>query len=585
MGVPGLCASLRTFAHADTLDGDVVTIDGPALAYHVLHLCRANGVNLPSYDFLGHVATYWLDKLVLHGITVSIFFDGYLPESKLKVRISRMNRLYIQLCNLYESTAQGCPASYVVQDAAEPDFKLFEVDVRAAKKLIDPCFLVPAIIDALQKHEKYRIVTQVVPGEADQFCADDVCKQDGTVLTSDSDLLVHNLGHGRVAFFRDLRENDISRITFTSFVPEKIFETIGLRYPEKALQLAYERQLSPRATFSQIVLKSSRPCSRSTAYLDFQNHFIPSKSSNLWEDETCKLPSLRSSDPRISEMILNFHLLRKEESALSPIRMFLPPLLECPALKSAWDPSACIRQLAYSLVGHSIISVDDHNVQEFRRVQTLSSSGRKIPLLSLSLMKHRMEEILSCSSKLKGFYNCGNYQFWIALGIAMEMSDSQRQGNISSAVLEIYDRDHEIYPVSILTHVSWTDIHIYAQVQGILYSFRILQQVLDCVEQPLKEAVAVIEDVCSILGQLTPVAYFPDFHDSLRAVKELYSGGILENIMDNTLVTTEKESSQSGCNDSDTESEATDENSPNDCAVSSTISLHRNNMFSSLFVD
>lgn len=70
MGVSHLYNSFRPFAHADILDGDVVTIDGPALAYHVLHLCRANGVNLPSYGFLGDVATSWLDKLVLHGISV-----------------------------------------------------------------------------------------------------------------------------------------------------------------------------------------------------------------------------------------------------------------------------------------------------------------------------------------------------------------------------------------------------------------------------------------------------------------------------------------------------------------------------------
>ncbi|KAG5928897.1 hypothetical protein E4U42_007764 [Claviceps africana] len=516
-------------------------------------------------------------------ISRSIFFDGYLPDAKLDVRTDRMNRLYTKLEDLYESNLHGCPASYVTQEAAGPDLKLFE-DVTAGDRLVNPSFLVPSVIDALKNHEKYQSVTQLVPGEADQFCADDVCEQGGTVLTSDSDLLARNLGHGRVAFFGDLRENDSSKITFKSFVPEKIFETIGLKYPEKALQLAYERQISPRAKFSEIVLRSSRDLSPSAGYLVFQSRYASLTSSSLWKSGKCKLPSLKYSDPRLSEMMLNFHLLRQEESTPLPVRMFLPTLLESPALKSAWDPSTCIRQLAYSLVRYSTITGDDHSVQEFRRIENLPSKGRKIPLLPLSLIKHRMEEIVSCGTKLKSFYNCGDYQFWIALGIAMEMLDSQRQG-VAPVALHIYERSRDLHPPSTSTHVSWDDIHIYAQIQGILYSFRILQQVLDSVEeQSLKEAIVGHEDVCSILKQLTPVAHFPNFHDSLEATKDLCQKKVLENIT-GTLGTTHGEGLQFGGNNSHTENEAVDQNSSVNCTQSSSRSLFRNNMFSSLFID
>lgn len=57
MDISHLYTSLRPFAHVDTLDDDIVAINGPALAYHVLHLCKMNAVNLPSYRLLGHVAT------------------------------------------------------------------------------------------------------------------------------------------------------------------------------------------------------------------------------------------------------------------------------------------------------------------------------------------------------------------------------------------------------------------------------------------------------------------------------------------------------------------------------------------------
>ncbi|KAG6042292.1 hypothetical protein E4U41_000036 [Claviceps citrina] len=481
----------------------------------------------------------------------------------------------------------GCPASYIVQDCDEADLNLFSVDVTVSKKLIDPCFLVPAIIDALKKHPTYRSVIQVVPGEADQFCAEDVSRKGGTVLTSDSDLLVHDLGHGRVAFFRDIREDSLSRITFASFVPEKIFKAIGLRYPEKALQLAYERQLSPNANFSQIILKSSRPLSQSAAYLKFQEQFTTLGSSNFMEDGQSKLPFLNSQDPRISEMVMEFYLLRKGKSLQSPIRMFLPPLLECPTLRSAWDPSTCIRQLAYSVGKYSLNPGHEHptSVHEFRRVQTLSSTGREIRLLSLSLAKRRMKEIVSCSTKLKGSFNCGDHRFWIALGIALETSDSQQQDR-EPVLLRIYERINDLKPSRIHTHGSWADIHLYAQIQGILYSFRILQQVLEYVGlQPLKQEVMEIGDVRAILSQLPPVAHFPNFDDSLGAVNELCQGTLLESIS-STIPTARAGGLQIGHNVSHTEeTETVDKDPLVDCTVPNLRSLHRNNMFSSLFTD
>lgn len=71
MGVSHLYTTLRPFTNLDILDGHV-TIDGPALAYHVLHVCRANGVDLPSYCLLGRVVISWLDQLVLHGISMYV---------------------------------------------------------------------------------------------------------------------------------------------------------------------------------------------------------------------------------------------------------------------------------------------------------------------------------------------------------------------------------------------------------------------------------------------------------------------------------------------------------------------------------
>ena len=77
--------------------------------------------------------------------------------------------------------------------------------VAAVTRLPKPPFLVPAVIEALRNSQDWAPLIQVVPGEADTYCAQDVRQNGGIVLTSDSDLLVQDLGaDGRVSFFWDV---------------------------------------------------------------------------------------------------------------------------------------------------------------------------------------------------------------------------------------------------------------------------------------------------------------------------------------------------------------------------------------------
>lgn len=67
MGIRGLTARLKPYASRAGLRGRAV-IDGPALAYHILHTCRvelASSTTLeePSYSALGSRAIKWLDSL------------------------------------------------------------------------------------------------------------------------------------------------------------------------------------------------------------------------------------------------------------------------------------------------------------------------------------------------------------------------------------------------------------------------------------------------------------------------------------------------------------------------------------------
>lgn len=71
MGIPHLITTLENYASHEILQHQVVVIDGPALAYHILHLCRFQGANQPSYGLLSRLVIEWLDRLEDQQVTMS----------------------------------------------------------------------------------------------------------------------------------------------------------------------------------------------------------------------------------------------------------------------------------------------------------------------------------------------------------------------------------------------------------------------------------------------------------------------------------------------------------------------------------
>lgn len=64
--------------------------------------------------------------------------------------------------------------------------------------------LASALREALMK-SKYALVTKMVPGEADPYCARRARRKGGIVFTSDSDMLIYDLGNdGYIVYLTDL---------------------------------------------------------------------------------------------------------------------------------------------------------------------------------------------------------------------------------------------------------------------------------------------------------------------------------------------------------------------------------------------
>lgn len=436
-------------------------------------------------------------------------------------------RAYARLSKLYGSYLHGCPTSYLEINDIETAIDIFKPGPPDSWPLVDPCFLVPAVIHCLRKSSRYHSKTQVVPGEADHFCAADVQRHGGIVITSDSDLLVHNLGEGRVAFFRDLYRDNGCDFRFLDFAPKQIFDKMGFNHHEKVIQMAYERQIAPQATLAQLIGKCSKPVPLSADYAEFRETYTPS-------DETMHLEpkgiSLNNLDPRISEVILGFYSRHCAVATESPIRVFLPPLMECPSLKSAWDQSTSIRQLAYFIA--STYAYHDGailNVREFRRVESFSYTGRQVKVPSLTLARDYMQDILSCVKRFEANPQCSGDKFWIFLAMALDKLESMRFDR-ESLVEKIQE-----YLVSQTgdsgDYVAWGLIHVGAQMQATCYSFRILQQILCTVFSPkLGEDLPETMKLRDLLTELLPVERYPCLTDLLQIAGEFQRSGLIHSL-------------------------------------------------------
>ncbi|KND91395.1 hypothetical protein TOPH_04192 [Tolypocladium ophioglossoides CBS 100239] len=514
MGIPYLTATLEPYAVRRALQDEVVVIDGPALAYHILHVCRVNGISQPPYQLLGQSTVAWLDNLSSHGVAAqAIYFDGHLPTSKRQVRMERLTKSTAQISRFFSSTPQGCPRNQLDFVAGDDDAGRLDIlgtGIPGTKPFADPSFLVPAIIDALRQSPQYQALVFLVPGEADIYCAKHVLKQGGSVLTSDSDLLAHTLGDGQVVFFRDLHRDTNSAILCSSFAPKDICQKLGLSPLADPLRLAYERKRLPYARLPQLVRACSGSVLDQSDYHTFRQEYEHHEGDELpdW-----RLPQLNRLDPRVSEIVVQLHHASSKPNGKHDVRMYLPVLIESPTKGNAWEQSTPVRQLAYTLL--RLASAESSApILEYRRIQSTTQKGRKIETVSAVEAQRFIDEMLDLMKRLKQV-TCGHERFyWPVLCLALDMCECQKQDKQSQAWHIFQQRQKP--SVARASKISWDVVHFVAQLQATCYSLRILRQVLFIVLDGEMELIPPnIKQLKTALMDLPPLIDFPNMNSTL----------------------------------------------------------------------
>ena len=423
-----------------------------------------------------------------------------------------------QLVTFSSTNSTGCPKQHLSkQPTSTVDLFPLRSLALASKSLPPPSFLVPAIIDGLKNSRSYGHLVHLVPGEADAYCARHVAENGGLILTSDSDLLAHDLKDGRVAFLRDIRMESRSDLACATFAPTQICERLGLG-PELACRLAYERKCSTNASLAQLVSYCKQPVNDETGYETFCRQYLHLEIRKLPVTKQGKPLRLDCFDPRISEFMLQLDEPQghPKSDQLSP-KIFLPHLIESPEKGSAWEPSTPIRQLAYS-VARMVVPGFTRSVQEYRRVQNTVQKGREVTLMNESSAEEFASWISDVISEVKAILGDDVSLFWPLLCLVCDISQCQKQEKQSHVLQTL--RDAPVVPLG-SSKVPWGVVHFAAHLQAAYYSFRTLHQVLSSGSGLVSEISSPkILSLNSSLSGLPSLATYPDVDSALDMISQ-----------------------------------------------------------------
>lgn len=452
-----------------------------------------------------------------HNHSEAIYFDGYLPVEKRPVRMERSKKSTTQLSLFHSKHLQACPGSDISQGTGAP-INPYENRRPPNKALLLPAFLVPAVIEALGKCPRYERLTRMVPGEADAYCAQHLSERGGLVLTSDSDLLAHDLGEGRVAFLRDVYMDSSERLACSTFFPRRLAESFGLAEGHLR-RLGYECKCSPQSTLGQMQQACLKPVLDERDYQDFCLQYLQHETGALPVSIGRNTLSLDGLDPRISELVLQLgQSAPGRKGYAGDARFFLPHLLESPARGSAWEQSIPIRQLAYGIARWTIPGAGS-SVLEYRRIQTIDQKGRQVDILSQDAVRVQTDNLLLTMAQLKVLTQNKKGMYWTLLCLVLDIQACEEQEKQSHALHTIKSPAPPKSP-----KVPWDIIHFVAQLQAAHYSLRILKQILALTHDDAQLLPETLTQLRDALSGLPPLVEYPDIDGTLQFLREIDAG-------------------------------------------------------------
>ena len=468
-----------------------------------------------------------------------IYFDGFLPPEKRTTRLSRLDKSLRKLITTRAKHGDFNSTKTKQQSHRIDVEQLFDSSKPLPDRaggILDAPFLVPAILDILSTSE-FSSRTEVVPGEADSFCASAARKEHGTILTNDSDLLLYDLDlYGAVASFSSLdlqpAENNCKTVSAQFFKPKDMAKSLGL---ENLLRMAFELREDHTITLNKAVQRAKQDIeapSRLDAFRNFckvysldtelSSAMIPTKLSDVrtaFESAFHDIPSFL--DPRVSELVLQG--LTGEQAS---VQIYLPFLIDDPSRSSAWAVSRDLRRYAYHLLlRNSRKTVLEYSRRGVKIQQTVIDIEDSFPCASKANLLCQRLSLLA-----ERFYPTPPWVFWRVFAM-MEVFQWYRDGRTvpsTDMASKAFEGRDEI-------QLSWQDIHLSAQIEAALYSIRILKQIVGhVIQQDRDNAVEELLDLNQRLATMPPLSSMIPARprSTLSFMKEVTTDQVLELILD-----------------------------------------------------
>ena len=451
MGIPGLWQDFSQWAkpvklcldseQGDTVNVSRVVIDGPSLAYRIHHevvQAREDAELPPShrmrYSSYNSAVLDFLERLQDAGVVIErIIFDGALPLRKRGTRLSRLQQSQTRL-QTFLRTKQNAPPLP---------------------------FLVPSMIETLLL-SKHAAIVEVVPGEADPYCAAITAEKRCAILSADSDMLLYDLAApGCLVMLNDLNLETLQGTCVVQSYLRKMLRTDNL------LHWASARLKSPQSTMLQLRAElADAPVPTYKELCDLTKEFVAA----LIEARNVPKRPFLNMDPRLSELV-NQMIMPK--FGHGERHMYFPQVIEDLSHDAAWTYGIKIRQIAYTILTNLSTSQPEPIMEFYRRGPRVVAS--RVEILDKEALDTALKDtIVDIFQTARMSDRPEPRTFWRMLGMWKYREQCHSTGRYlypkASAVRVLIDE------------VTEADMHIHACLQCMLYSFRILKQTFEYVE-------------------------------------------------------------------------------------------------------
>lgn len=400
-------------------------------------------------------------------------------------------------------------------------------------------FIVPAVLDAL-KSTKYGLITHVVHGEAETYCALAV-RNSGSIsiiLTNDSDLFLHQLGpQGGFAYLsttelrpctEDLNSSQGSKsceiIKLDVFHPYDIVKRLGIELHQLGFQFSKE----PSQTLPQAIEAAKRH--QYGQQIDFDRFRSQYTEISIVETEfltpesiTNRAPYPPFLDPRLSELVLQL-----EHPNNRPVEVYLLSLIEDPSRASAWSISSSQRAFAYSTcaLNHADKGIAGGVSECSRKGGNYIMQTITIPSTTqlADYASNLQQEIDSCHQTFSNLLTPLRWRIFAILEVYRWHLDN---GKTPPTVEMIR---HALNGTS---NISWEGIHFEAQIQAFLYSLRMISQALGYAIDTLQGGVLIqqLQEVAATLQSLPPLKLLiPSRHELAEQVADVDVDSVLQRL-------------------------------------------------------